>query len=69
MDANLNSDTLNQALELLGIRLRQNNAAPIGIVVCGGSALILTGLIPRSTKDVDVIALMDAAQATLIAHP
>ena len=28
------------------------------IVVCGGSALIATGLVPRTTQDIDVIALM-----------
>ena len=28
------------------------------IVVCGGSALIATNLVPRTTQDVDIIALM-----------
>ena len=28
------------------------------LVVCGGSALIVLGLVPRTTKDVDVVALM-----------
>jgi hypothetical protein len=31
---------------------------PFEIVVCGGSALILTGVVPRTTKDVDIVALM-----------
>ena len=53
----LNIDTLDRALELLAIRLEENNADPIEIVVCGGSALILTGMVPRTTKDVDVVAL------------
>jgi len=54
---NLNNRGLDRALELLSIRLKQNGAKPVEIVVCGGSALILTGLVPRVTKDVDVLAL------------
>jgi hypothetical protein len=30
----------------------------VEIVVCGGSALILTGLVPRTTTDVDIVALL-----------
>jgi len=37
--------------------LRENGADPIEIVVCGGTALILTGMVPRTTKDVDILAL------------
>lgn len=29
------------------------------LVVCGGSALAATGLVTRTTKDVDIVALMD----------
>jgi hypothetical protein len=53
----LASESLNLALESLAIRLLENNAEPVEIVVCGGSALILTRLIPRTTKDVDIVAL------------
>lgn len=51
-----NSD-LDLALTSLAIRLEQNGANPVEIVVCGGSALILTGLVTRTTEDVDVVAL------------
>lgn len=54
----LDRDTLELALKSLAIRLADNQSPPIGIVVCGGSALILTGLIPRTTRDVDVVALI-----------
>lgn len=40
--------------------MKENRSDPIGIVVCGGSALILTGLVPRTTKDVDIVALLES---------
>jgi hypothetical protein len=52
------SKTLALALNSLEIRLADNHASPVEIVVCGGSALILTGMVPRTTKDMDVIALI-----------
>ncbi|MEA1927588.1 MAG: DUF6036 family nucleotidyltransferase [Candidatus Auribacterota bacterium] len=57
MDKQLDRKTLNQALELLSIRLEENAADSIELVVCGGSALILSDVIYRLTKDVDVVAL------------
>lgn len=58
MDIILDNQSLMKAFELLDFRLRSNGAPAMEIVVCGGSALIATGLVPRTTKDVDVIALM-----------
>lgn len=58
MDEKLDRKTLDLALQSLDIRLAENRAEPVEIVVCGGSALILTGMVPRSTKDVDVVALI-----------
>jgi hypothetical protein len=55
---NLDRSTLELALRSLAIRLAENQSHPIGVVICGGSALILTGLIPRTTRDVDVVALI-----------
>ena len=49
---------LNEALTLLNEQLILNDAPATEIVVCGGSALIATGLIPRTTQDVDIVALM-----------
>ncbi len=48
---------LDQALSLLESRIRSSGGDPIEIVVCGGSALITTKLVSRTTKDVDVVAL------------
>jgi hypothetical protein len=53
----LGSSHLQRALESLAIRLEDNRADPLEIVVCGGAALILTGSVTRTTKDVDVVAL------------
>jgi len=53
----LGNDALHKAFQALAIRLQENGARPVEIVVCGGAALILTGLVPRTTKDVDVVAL------------
>ena len=47
-----------QALQLLNGRLVIAGAPRFNLVVCGGSALIATGLLDRVTKDVDVVALM-----------
>ena len=49
---------LNEALSLLNEQLILNDAPATEIVVCGGSALIATGLVPRTTQDVDIVALM-----------
>ena len=60
MTRKLAKDTLEQALALLGgIRDRAPEAHSISLVVCGGSALIATGLVTRTTKDVDVLEWLD----------
>ena len=51
---------LNEALLLLNEQLILTDAPATEIVVCGGSALIATGLVPRTTQDVDIVALMKA---------
>ncbi len=53
----LDASSLSRAFETLSMRLRANVSDPLEIVVCGGSALILTGAVPRTTLDVDVVAL------------
>ena len=52
---------LDQALQLLAGKLELKGAAPVNLVVCGGSALIQLGLRSRTTKDLDVVALLTAA--------
>lgn len=53
----LDINKLNQSLNLLNDRLKIEQAPPAELVVCGGSALIFTGVVTRTTKDVDIVAL------------
>ena len=43
---------------MLNEQLVLTDAPATEIVVCGGSALIATDLVPRTTQDVDIVALM-----------
>jgi len=57
----LDGNLIQQALELLGELLRQQVLPqPVRLVVCGGAGLICSGLASRTTRDVDVVALLDA---------
>lgn len=47
----------NKALMLLGEVMESRRIDPCHLVVCGGTALLAAGVISRSTKDVDVLAL------------
>lgn len=60
----INNAKLSDALILLEALLRQNNTEHIEPVVCGGSALIATGLIVRATKDLDIVALRQNGNLT-----
>ena len=56
----LNPNQIESALSLLGERLALSHLGPYRLVVCGGAALIVCSLISRqTTKDVDVVALLD----------
>lgn len=52
------SRQIDQALRLLGERLDYVGASPIGLLVGGAAALNILGLVARTTKDVDVIAVV-----------
>ena len=54
----IDTEKLNQALKLLHERLVLAAAPKVCLVVCGGSALIATGLVPRTTQDVDILAML-----------
>lgn len=47
------------ALQLLDGRLSIASAPRFRLVVCGGTALLAMGLLTRSTRDVDIVALAD----------
>jgi len=61
MSSELSKEALEQAFRLLSGRLDLNQSETVRLVVCGGSALIATGLRQRTTRDADVVALMDSA--------
>lgn len=61
MSQELKKESLEGAFKLLSGRLDLMQAETVRLVVCGGSALIATGLRQRTTHDVDVVALMNAA--------
>ena len=58
-----------EALQLLNGRLALDGAPRYNLVVCGGTALNATGLISRTTKDVDIVALMDDSELLLDPAP
>ena len=61
MPTDITLDDLEKALKLLAGRLDLAQTEPVRLVICGGSALIATGLRQRTTKDVDIVALMNSS--------
>jgi len=57
---------IHAALRRLGKLMLYEYAEPIVLVVCGGSALNVLGIAQRTTKDVDVLAIVDDAGGTLV---
>lgn len=58
----LNKTSLDEALSLLAKQLHRMGSPKFGLVVCGGASLLATGLVSRTTRDVDVLALVDSDQ-------
>jgi len=58
-----------EALHLLNGRLALDGAPRYNLVVCGGTALNATGLISRTTRNVDIVALMDDSEVLLDPAP
>jgi hypothetical protein len=50
------SSTLTEVLSALDRQIGHCDGARIGLVVCGGAALLALGLVSRTTRDVDVLA-------------
>ena len=65
----LDNEKLDQALALLAGRLDLAQTEPLRLVVCGGSALIATGLRRRTTRDMDIVALLNAAHEPVSPDP
>lgn len=65
----MNEEDLNRALDLLAEFLADGSAAPVWLVVGGGSALLVQRLSARPTKDVDVMALREWEGNVISAYP
>lgn len=65
----MTTETLTEALELLGEVLSAGGAEPVWLVVGGGSALLMQRLGARQTKDVDVMALREWEGEVVSAYP
>ena len=48
-------DTINDILEALDRQIEVHGGVPLGLVVCGGTALSALGLVMRTTRDMDVL--------------
>lgn len=55
-------EQIDGALQRLGKRLTYDYADPIALVICGGSALNVLNIAYRTTKDVDVLAVVDETE-------
>jgi len=51
-------ETIEEAIKLLGGRLILNQSGNYSLVVCGGAALNAMHFVHRTTKDVDIVALI-----------
>lgn len=56
----ISSQNMDLSMRLLEAQLRERNSPRLSIVICGGSALIATNLVSRTTKDVDIVAFLDS---------
>jgi hypothetical protein len=65
----ISHDNIDQALSLLAGRLDLAQTDPVRLVICGGSALIAISLRRRTTRDMDVVALLSAAQEPISPDP
>jgi hypothetical protein len=69
MERQLTKESLERTFRLLSGRLDLMHADAVRLVVCGGSALIATGLRQRTTNDADVVALMSDSGELLNPDP
>lgn len=60
---------IERALELLGDHLQDDKLGPFRLVVCGGASLITLSQVSRTTKDVDIIALMNESNRLISPDP
>ena len=65
----LDSEKIEKSLKLLGELLDRRQLSPLQLIVCGGSSLIVTGLVSRTTRDVDVLGTISpSSDGSLVIH-
>jgi len=69
MPSPISHDNIDRALSLLAGRLDLAQTDPVRLVICVGSALIAMSLRQRTTRDMDVVALLSAAQEPISPDP
>jgi len=69
LSQNLTKESVERSFKLLADRLELKQAEPLRMVICGGAALIATGLRLRTTNDADVVALMNEAGELIDPEP
>ena len=52
----IENNNIKEILTALDRQIQVSHGSPIGLVICGGTALAALGIITRTTKDVDVLA-------------
>ena len=51
-----NTEQIERLLRALGEKMDYYNCQPLGLVICGGTALLVGGIVSRVTRDVDIVA-------------
>jgi hypothetical protein len=64
-----NPEQIDGALQRLGSRLLYEYATPIALVICGGSALNVLNVAQRTTRDVDVLAIVEESESGVVLRP
>jgi len=55
------AEAIRQSLLVLGQKISRSGRGRVCVVICGGSALNLSGLIARTTEDVDALGVETGA--------
>lgn len=58
----LEHSNINEIFKALDAQLGAHGGVPINLVICGGTALAALELVSRTTKDADILGIMEMAQ-------
>ena len=65
----IGKDNIDRIFQALDRQIVVHSGRPIGLVVCGGTALAILGLVKRTTKDVDILGEAVREKESLIIRP